>query len=253
MSYDFQAARAAFAGLTGLTESSIPRHVGIIMDGNGRWASGRGKPRFHGHREGAKKIEVVCDTAREIGLECLTLYCFSAQNWKRPSMEVEFLMQLFTRYLVNVREYMSRNNMRLLHFGRREGLPAEMLAELDKTIEQTSSNTGLALALALNYGGREEIVDACRALVNEGVAAKDITEQAISARVYSAGQPDPELIIRTSGEFRTSNFLLWQASYAEYYVTNSLWPDFSREEFIEAVRSFAGRERRIGDVRPAGK
>jgi undecaprenyl diphosphate synthase len=223
------------------------------MDGNGRWAAQRGKPRFHGHREGAKKIETVCDTAREIGLECITLYCFSVQNWKRPSMEVEFLMQLFTRYLVAVREYLQKHNMSLLHFGRRDGLPSEMLTELDKTIEGTAENTGLALALALNYGGREEILDACKSIVREGIAPEDITEQTISSRIYSSGLPDPELIIRTSGEFRTSNFLLWQASYAEYYVTDTLWPDFSREEFIEAVCSFAGRERRIGDVRPAGK
>ena len=255
MAHDFELLKEKMARRLDVLPQQLPRHIGIIMDGNGRWAKKQGKPRFYGHREGAKKIEMVCDTAALMGCECITLYCFSGQNWKRPSMEVDFLMQLFTRYLVVIREHLAEKNIRLLHFGRRDKLPEALLNELDETIRLSAANDGLSLALALNYGGREEIVDSVRKIAKKAIAGQidisDINEEMISGNIYSANIPDPELIIRTSKELRTSNFLLWQSSYSEYYITETLWPDFSSEEMLEAVRAYASRQRRIGDIKPA--
>ncbi|AQQ09794.1 Isoprenyl transferase [Sedimentisphaera cyanobacteriorum] len=253
MKNDFEAVRKQAAEKFGLPAEKIPRHIGIIMDGNGRWAKQRDLPRFHGHREGAKKIEIICDAAQEIGCECVTLYCFSVQNWRRPEMEIDYLMQLFTRYLVAVREDLVEKNMKLAHFGRREGLPDFLLEELDNTLEATKSGTGLTLGLCLNYGGREEIADAVKRLgekiSNAKLSPEEITEQMISENIYTSEYPDPDLIIRTSSEMRISNFLLWQSSYAEYYVTKTLWPDFTREEMFEAVKTIGRRERRMGDIK----
>ncbi|MFI4910668.1 MAG: isoprenyl transferase [Sedimentisphaeraceae bacterium JB056] len=232
----------------------VPRHIGIVMDGNGRWAKKRMMPRFIGHREGGKNVEDIVLGANDLGIECLSLYSFSLQNWKRPVMEVDFLMHLFTRYLVSMRELMMSNNIRLKHLGRRDGLPDTLLFEMDKTIEMTSSNTGMYMALALNYGGREEIVDAVKLIAEKvktgEMSIDDIDMDSIADRIYTAGIPDPDLVIRTSNELRISNFLLWQVSYSEFYLTKTLWPDFTVDELEKAIVDYSSRSRRMGDVKP---
>jgi undecaprenyl diphosphate synthase len=233
----------------------IPFHIGIVMDGNGRWAKKRMMPRFLGHREGGKNVEPIVLGANDLGIGCLSLYSFSLQNWKRPAMEVDFLMHLFTRYLVSMRKLMLDNNIRLRHLGRREGLPDTLRFEMDKTIEMTGDNTGMVLALALNYGGREEIADAVARIAedieNGSMKASDINEQAIADRLYTSGIPDPDMVVRTSNELRISNFLLWQVSYSEFYLTDTLWPDFRVKELEQAVCEYASRSRRMGDVKPS--
>ena len=230
-----------------MSRAQIPRHVAVIMDGNGRWAKERGLPRVEGHREGAKTVQRVIDGCIESGIEFLTLYAFSVENWKRPKLEVAALMQLLVEFLKSRHAEMMEKNIRLQVIGRIADLPGRTRQQVEKSIAATAKNTGLTLVLALSYGSRSEILDAVNRLVAQSTATP-ITEEQFSATLYTAGMPDPDLLIRTSGEMRLSNFLLWQLSYAEIYVTKKLWPDFSREDFLDAVRDFAQRERRFGGI-----
>jgi len=228
----------------------IPRHVAIIMDGNGRWATSRGFPRIFGHRNGAAAVRRTIEEAGRLGIEVLTLYSFSSENWKRPADEVRELMGLYLQYMSGEREALVRENIRLVQIGRRDGLPPEALAALDETVRATSTCTGPTLCLAVNYGARAEIVDAVRAIASKArsgeVKPDEIDESTISSHLYTAGLPDPDLLIRTAGEMRVSNYLLWQISYAELWVTDVLWPDFGANELRQAVRAYAARRRRFG-------
>lgn len=249
----FEKKRKEAAERLGIDPNRIPKHIGIVMDGNGRWAQQRGLPRFIGHREGGKNVEDIVLGANALGVECLSLYSFSLQNWKRPAMEVDFLMHLFTRYLVSMRELMMEHSIRLVHLGRIEGLPDALQYELNKTMEITADNKGMVMGLAMNYGGREEIVDAVKKIASEAAEGKldinAIDEQTVAQRLYTAGLPDPDLVIRTSEELRISNFLLWQVSYSEFVVTKTLWPDFTVEQLEKSVTEYASRSRRMGDVK----
>ncbi len=222
------------------------------MDGNGRWAKARDLPRIKGHEQGAKTVRSMVTHCARLGIEALTLYSFSTENWKRPKVEVDFLMGLYVQYLIAERETIMDNDVQFLHVGRREGLPESVLSEMDRTVEMSRDNGGLKLCLALNYGSREEIVDAVRGIAKDveagRIGAEDIDEAMISGSLYTAGLPDPDLLIRTANERRVSNFLLWQISYAEIHVSNVYWPDFAAENLDEAIRDFASRERRYGDV-----
>jgi undecaprenyl diphosphate synthase len=254
----FEQKRHAAAERLGIDPEQIPRHIAIIMDGNGRWATRQDLPRLRGHEQGAKTVEEIAKYCVRIGVEYLTLYSFSMQNWKRPAEEVEFLMHLYAVYLEGIRPSLMENNVKLLHLGRTERLPDTVVNALQKTMDITSSNTGMVLGLALNYGARSELVDAVRVIAtqhkDEHLALEDIDQDCISRHLYTAGWRDPDLLIRTSGEMRISNFLLWQISYTEFYVTEKLWPDFSTSDVDEAVKSYAHRARRFGDVKsqPAG-
>ena len=247
-----QAIKAARAEL-GIPDERIPRHVAIIMDGNGRWATGRGLPRVAGHVEGAKVVRTIVTEAARVGLEALTLYSFSIENWSRPREEVEALMELYAEYLIGERQTCIDYNIRLRHVGLRDGLPTSVLRELDESVRVTASNTGMFLCLALNYGSRAEIVAAVRRIaaeVADGTLATDVVDDAlIDAHLTTAGLPDPDLIVRTSGELRLSNFLLWQAAYAEFYATDVFWPDFNSNELHEAIRAFSQRHRRFGGLK----
>ena len=238
--------------LLGLPRERLPRHIAIIMDGNGRWAKHRGEPRILGHEEGAKTVRRIVTHCARLGIEVLTLYSFSTENWKRPRQEVDFLMELYARYLAAERDTIMDNNVRFLHIGRREGLPQTVLDAMDKTVEFSRANTGLKLCLALNYGSRDEIVDAIRAIARDAVAGTvtvdAIDEGVVSGYLYTASLPDPDLLIRTANERRVSNFLLWQISYAEIHVSGKLWPEFDEDDLNAAIRDFASRDRRFGDV-----
>jgi undecaprenyl diphosphate synthase len=226
----------------------IPRHIAIIMDGNGRWARQRDLPRVAGHKAGVPAVRAAVETCAQLGVQAVTLYAFSVENWKRPRAEVETLWRLLRIYLRAELEEMVRYRIRFVALGRVRDLPSFVRRELDYVEQKTAGNTGLQLNLAINYGGRAEIVDAVQALIAEG--ATDVTEAAIGARLYTAGLPDPDLLIRTSGEMRVSNFLLWQIAYAELYVTETLWPDFTRAELLRAVLEFQRRDRRFGGLPP---
>jgi len=236
----------------GLAREQLPRHVAIIMDGNGRWANQRGRPRIAGHAAGATNVRDIVTHCARLELAALTLYSFSTENWKRPKTEVDSLMELYVEYLVKERQTVMENNVRLIQIGRRDGLPEPVLRELDITQQVSRDNTGLRLCLAINYGSRLEIVDAVREIARRVRAGKlqpdQITEATLDAHLYTAGIPDPDLLIRTAGEMRISNFLLWQISYAELYVSDVLWPDFHKEHLDEAIRNFAARQRRFGAV-----
>lgn len=236
----------------GLEPEQLPAHIAIIMDGNGRWAGQRGLPRVQGHIEGARTVRAIVTECARLGIRCLTLYSFSAENWKRPADEVEALMTLYREYLVAERPTIMDNDVRFVQLGRREGLPAEVLAEADATAALSRDNGGLTLCLALNYGSRAEIVDAFRSLARDVAAGRrrpeDVDEAAISGALYTRGLPDPDLLVRTANERRVSNFLLWQISYAEIHVTPVLWPDFRPEHLHEAIRDFASRQRRFGGL-----
>ncbi|HEX4613856.1 MAG TPA: isoprenyl transferase, partial [Urbifossiella sp.] len=241
---------AAYARSVGLDPATLPRHIAVIMDGNGRWARAQGKERVEGHARGAKSVDEVTEECCRLGIGQLTLYCLSSENWKRPKAELDFLMALLQQYLLQEREKILRQNIRFSVIGRREGLPDEVLAEIDENARLTRDNTGLTLCLAINYGARAEIVDGVR-VIAERVKRGDldpaaIDEDAISASLYTAGMPDPDLLIRTAGEMRVSNYLLWQISYAELFVSQVRWPDFGIEDLHEAIRTFAGRDRRFG-------
>ena len=236
----------------GLKPEQLPTHIAIIMDGNGRWANRRGQPRLEGHRAGAENVREVVTACARLSLSYLTLYSFSIENWKRPKDEVDLLMALYAYYLVQERDELMDNNVRLVQIGRRDGLPAEVLRAMDQTAEMTADNNGLTLCLALNYSSRAEIVDGVRRIarrVAEGAVRSDaIDEQTITDALYTAGMDDPDLLIRTANERRLSNFLLWQISYAELYVTDVFWPDFHTEHLYAAIRDYAGRDRRFGGL-----
>jgi undecaprenyl diphosphate synthase len=239
---DFELARR-------IDPARVPAHIAVIMDGNGRWARQRGLPRAAGHRAGVASVRSTVETCAQVGVQVLTLYAFSAENWKRPRTEVDMLWQLLRHYLRQEIGTMHRNGVRLDAIGRLDALPAEVRAELRDVIAETSTNRGLLLNLAINYGGRSELVDAVRKLVADAGAGKiEIDENAIASRLYTAGLPDPDLLIRTSGEMRVSNFLLWQIAYAELYVTETLWPDFNRAEFLRAILEYQRRDRRFGGL-----
>jgi len=235
---------------------NLPRHVAIIMDGNGRWARQRGLPRIEGHRAGAESVREIVRVSGQLGVEYLTLYAFSSENWSRPKIEVAALMRLLEFYLRKELTELDKNNVRLAAIGRLHELPASARRQLDKAIAALNDNTGLTLVLALSYGGRAEIVDAVRGIAREirtgQIDVADVDEKRVSDHLYTAAIPDPDLLIRTSGELRVSNFLLWQISYAEIYVTDTQWPDFRKAEFLKAVEDYSKRQRRFGRVHGSG-
>ena len=233
--------------------SRLPRHVAVIMDGNGRWAAQRGQPRVAGHRAGVEAVRASVDTGARLRLGALTLYAFSTENWKRPRLEVDALMRMLKRYLRIELDSINRQNIRFQPIGRIEGLRESVRRELDRAVEQTARNTGMVLSVALNYGGRAEIVDAVRAAARElaaaGRPAEEMTDEDIGRHLYTRGLPELDLLVRTSGELRISNFLLWQAAYSEIYVTETLWPDFRRADMLEAVIDYQRRDRRFGGLK----
>ena len=236
----------------GVDPVRLPRHIAIIMDGNGRWAVERGDERIAGHLKGADVVRSTVTECCQLGVEQLTLYCFSAENWKRPKPEIDFLMALLKQYLLDERELILDQNIRFTVIGRREGMPDDVLAEMDRSIALSAANTGLILCLAINYGSRTEIVDAVRALAvkvrNGELEPSEIDDDAISNSLYTAGMRDPDLLVRTAGEMRVSNYLLWQISYAEIWVTPKCWPDFDAGTLHDACRAFAARDRRFGGL-----
>ncbi|HEV8001466.1 MAG TPA: isoprenyl transferase [Planctomycetaceae bacterium] len=237
----------------GLRPDRLPRHIAVIMDGNGRWAKARGLPRIEGHRRGVKSVRLLVEECCRLGIEQLTLYCFSSENWKRPRHELSLLMHLLEQYVIEERSEIMRQQIRFTTIGRRDGLGAGVLREVDRTIEFSRPNTGMGLCLALNYGARAEIVDAVREIARKVECGMldpdDVNEETVSSYLYTAGIVDPDLVIRTAGEMRVSNFLLWQISYAELWVTETCWPDFRRKELIQALRDFAVRDRRFGGLK----
>lgn len=239
----------------GIKTIQMPRHIAIIMDGNGRWAKQKGLPRFEGHNQGGKVVETIALRCVDFGIESLTLYSFSIENWKRPQAEINALMYLYTQYLVGIRDMLMRNNVKLVHLGRLDNIPDEVVNELHKTMEITGKNTGMTLALALNYGGRTEITDAVKKIAQEYKAGKlnlkDIDEQCVAQHLYTAGLAEPDLLIRTANEMRISNFLLWQISYSEFYVTKTFWPDFNKASLEKAIKAYAKRIRHFGDLKTA--
>ncbi|MBZ5640539.1 MAG: isoprenyl transferase [Acidobacteriia bacterium] len=231
-----------------LDSARLPRHVAVIMDGNGRWARRRHLPRVAGHRAGIKSVRETVESAARLGIEVLTLYAFSQENWKRPRSEVNTLMDLLKEYLRKELRTLMENRIRFSVIGRPADLDPRIQDELRRAVERTAANGGLRFNIALSYGGRAEIVDACRAIVAEGLEAGAIDEEAFAGRLYTAGLPDPDLLIRTSGEMRVSNFLLWQIAYAEIHVTPTLWPDFRFRHLLEALIDYQQRERRYGGI-----
>jgi undecaprenyl diphosphate synthase len=226
----------------------LPRHIAVIMDGNGRWAAQRHLPRVEGHRAGIESVRDIVESAARLDIGVLTLYAFSVENWKRPITEVSTLMSLLKRYLRLELNTLLRNNIRFRVIGREEELAPDVRGELKRAEEQTARNAGMLFNIALNYGGRAEIVEAARRAIASGIRAADLDEQQFSALLYTAGQPDPDLLIRTSGEMRVSNFLLWQIAYAEIWVTDTLWPDFRKRHLLEAILAYQKRDRRYGGI-----
>ena len=231
----------------------LPRHVAIIMDGNGRWAAQRGQPRIAGHRAGVEAVRASVDTGARLGLGALTLYAFSTENWKRPRYEVDALMRMLRKYLRIELDEIHRQNIRFQTIGRTEALASRVRDEIARASEKTANNNGMVLSVALNYGGRAEIVDACRAAVaklgQQGKSVNELDEAAIEQELYTRNLPDLDLLVRTSGELRISNFLLWQSAYSEIYVTETLWPDFRRVHLLEAVVDYQRRDRRFGGLK----
>jgi len=226
----------------------VPRHVGVIMDGNGRWARQRGLPRLAGHRAGTENLRRVLRAAVEFGIDILTIYAFSTENWGRPESEVQGLLSILRRVIDREVPELHQEGVQLRHLGRLDRIPPELETRIQEAIELTKDNDRLILNIAFNYGGRAEIVDAVRQIISDGVPADRLDEDVIDGYLYTAGQPDPDLIIRTSGEMRLSNFLIWQAAYAEFYTTPTLWPDFDKDELYQALADFNQRERRYGLV-----
>jgi len=233
-----------------LDKTKLPRHIAIIMDGNGRWAQNHSLGRIAGHRKGAESVRNIVEACRKIGISYLTLYAFSSENWSRPEREVRALMTLLERYLKSEVKVMMKNNIRLLAIGDTGALPEKVRTILGETVKRTAGNTSMTLILALNYGSHDEILGAVRRMVDEAsqgkVTAADVTLERFAGYLTTRGIPDPDLLIRTSGEYRLSNFLLWQAAYAEFYFTDILWPDFREEQLIEAIAEYQKRERRFG-------
>jgi undecaprenyl diphosphate synthase len=230
--------------------AQLPAHIAIIMDGNGRWASRRHLPRVEGHRAGINAVRDVVESSARLGIEVLTLYAFSTENWKRPEAEVSTLMALLKRYLRAELNTLLTNNIRFHVIGRPQDLAPDIQDELADAEARTASNSGLLFNIALNYSGRAEITDAVRRMIAAGVTPADVTEQRVSEFLFTAGQPDPDLLIRTSGELRISNFLLWQIAYAEIWVTDTLWPDFRARHLLEAILDYQKRDRRYGGLKP---
>ncbi len=230
----------------------MPKHIAVIMDGNGRWAQARGLPRVEGHRRGANTVRQISEACRELGVSYLTLYCFSNENWKRPKEELSFLMSLLKTYLIQERPTLVKNDIRLTIIGRRDGIPAEVQSEMDRSVELSKNGKSLTLCLAINYGARQEIVDAVRSIVSKakgGVLDADaIDESMIENHLYTNGMPDPDLLIRTSGEMRLSNYLLWQISYSELWITDKPWPEFDKEDLVQAIADYNKRDRRFGGL-----
>lgn len=224
----------------------IPKHIGLIMDGNGRWAKARGLPRTEGHRQGKDNLRRILEACVEFGVEILTIYAFSTENWERPPREVRVLMQILNLVLDHEVKKLHKNGVQVRHVGTLDGVDPRIQKKILDACEYTKDNTRLILNVAFNYGGRDEIVHAVREIVREGVAPDDITSEMIGQHLYTSGLPDPDLIIRTSGEFRMSNFLLWQGAYAEYYSTPVFWPDFDRLELLKAIEAYSHRRRRYG-------
>lgn len=239
--------------LSSIDWQRLPRHVAIIMDGNGRWAAQRGQPRIAGHRAGVEAVRAAVDTGARLGLGALTLYAFSTENWKRPRYEVDALMRMLRKYLRIELDEIDRQNIRFQTIGRTEALATNVREEIARACERTAKNTGMVLSVALNYGGRAEIVDACRAAIRKLVSQKqspdELTEADIARELYTRELPELDLLVRTSGELRISNFLLWQSAYAEIYVTETLWPDFRRVHLLEAVADYQLRSRRFGGLK----
>ena len=229
----------------------LPRHVAIIMDGNGRWAEARRLPRVEGHRAGTEAVRDTVETSARMGISVLTLYAFSVENWKRPDTEISALMGLLKHYLRAELKTLLRNNIRFRVIGQVERLGKDILGELRAAEERTATNTGMLFNIALSYGGRAEIVDAVRRLVEAGVTSSEIDERRFGEFLYTAGQPDPDLLIRTSGEMRISNFLLWQIAYSEIWVTDTLWPDFRAQHLLQAILEYQKRDRRYGGLTPS--
>ena len=238
--------------LTDVPREKWPRHIAVIMDGNGRWARRQGLPRIEGHRRGVASVRRSTEECARLDIERLTLYCLSSENWKRPQHELDFLMHLLEQYLIEERSAILDEDIRLSVIGRRAGLPASVEREMDKTIELSQGNKGLNLCLAVNYGSRGELADAVRTIAEKAVAGAispvDIDERTISEHLYTAGMRDPDLLVRTAGEMRISNFLLWQISYAELWVTEHCWPEFEVADLHAAIRAFASRNRRFGGL-----
>ncbi len=241
------------AVLEDVPRSRWPRHIAIIMDGNGRWAQRQKLPRLEGHRRGVDSVRKTTEECTRLGIQQLTLYCLSSENWKRPQQEIDFLMHLLEQYMIEERSTIMDNNLRVRMIGRRTNIPDHVLRELDQTIEISSTNTGMWLNLAINYGSRAELVDAMQAIGKKiatgELTADEIDEQTISTHLYTTGADDPDLLVRTAGEMRISNFLLWQISYAELWVTEKCWPDFCEATLHDAIRSFAARDRKFGGLK----
>lgn len=239
--------------LAAIDVDRLPRHIAVIMDGNGRWAKQRGKPRIFGHRAGAESVKAIIDTCARLQIKAVTLYAFSTENWKRPKTEVAGLMSMLKKVLRRELEEVSSYNIRFQAIGNISGLTPDVQAELAYATERTAANTGLVMCVALNYGGRAEIVDACRRAVSDAIARgdspADIGEDDIERNLYTHGLPEVDLLIRTSGEMRISNFLLWQVAYSEIYVTPTFFPDFRRGEIFKAIIEYQKRDRRFGDIR----
>jgi undecaprenyl diphosphate synthase len=229
--------------------AKVPKHVAIIMDGNGRWAIKKGLPRVSGHRAGTENLREVIEASVEFGVQYLTIYAFSTENWKRPKDEIQGLMRIFRTMLDRELMNLHENGVQLRHFGRLDGIDEALKKKVQEAIELTKDNHTLILNIAFNYGGRDEIIQGIKGLILDGHGAEDVTEELFSHYLYTANCPDPDLIIRTSGEYRCSNFLIWQGAYSEWYFTPTYWPDFGREDLYEALDSFNQRDRRYGEVR----
>lgn len=227
----------------------VPRHVAIIMDGNGRWARARSLPRLAGHRAGTENLRPILEACVEFGIEFLTIWAFSTENWQRPETEVKGLMRILERMIQRELRRLHEEGVRLCHIGRLDRLPRRLQQQIQDAIEMTKNNKRIVLNVAFDYGGRPEIVQAVQRIIDDGLPVEDVDEDLISSYMYTAGQPDPDLIIRTSGELRTSGFMMWQAAYSEYYLTPTYWPDFGREELYEALAAFGERDRRYGGVK----
>lgn len=235
-----------------ISPALVPQHVAIIMDGNGRWAAQRGRDRIHGHEQGTSNIRRITQTAGRLGIRYLTLWAFSTENWSRPQAEVQGILRILAHAIVTETEELHRQGARLWHIGELDVLQPELRQSVRDAIALTAGNTSLTLTLAFNYGGRREIVHAVQQIVRDGLAAEDITEEAIRQRLYVPALPDADLIVRTSGEYRMSNFLLWQGAYSEFYFSSKFWPDFGPDDLVEAVSDYSRRERRFGALTAAG-
>ena len=227
----------------------VPRHVAIIMDGNGRWAKARGLPRLAGHRAGTENLRSILEACVEFGIEFLTIWAFSTENWQRPETEVKGLLRILEQMIRRELRQLHKEGVRLCHLGRLDRLPGRLRQQVLDAIELTKNNERIVLNVAFDYGGRPEIIQAVQRIVKDGIAAEDVDEGLISSYLYTAGQPDPDLVIRTSGELRTSGFMMWQAAYSEYYITPTYWPDFDRKELYKALVAYGERDRRFGGIK----